>query len=236
MGRTALITLSIELNEEDRRSHRFFQGYADKFGFDFRIISEPQFRYRPNFFRKRRVWLHYEKFQLLNWLDRYERVIYLDSDILIHPECPDLLAEVPPGHLGCVADTGGEDAWKRREELSRLEQKWGTLPASGRPYFNGGVLVLDQSHRSLFHLSREDVVSGRWPEQTLLNYRVRQNGTKVHFLDSKFNFLPFNSGWKDPDKRRSAWMIHYAGVEAKLEMARDCEYFLNHFAPATDGV
>jgi len=218
----ALITLSIGLSEAERASHAIFRAYAEKYGLAFEIISEPAFRIRPNWFRKRRVWCQIEKFQLHDALGRYERVLFLDSDILLGPDCPDLFTLVPDGLLGCAYDDEGADAWKREAELRKLEKRLGTLVEGPWRYFNSGVMVLDASHRPLFEMDRKAFIRGRWPEQTLLNYRVLKRGIRIHKLDPPYNFFPTGrNDWQEDAKRLSAPVIHYAGQGSKPVMAAD---------------
>ena len=217
----ALITLSIGLSEAERVSHEIFRAYAEKHQLAFEVISEPKFRIQPNWFRKRRVWYHIEKFQLFEALERYNRVLFLDSDILLDVDCPNLFEQVPEGSLGCVYDDRGAEAWKRKAELERISRKLGKFEVEGYRYFNSGVMVLDSSLKSLFRMDRKAFIRGRWPEQTLLNYRVLKEGVPVHELDDQFNFLPNMDDWERPEKRHAAKIVHYASQEAKSRMQED---------------
>lgn len=221
----ALITLSIGLTEAERASHDLFRAYADKYGMAFEVISRPRYRIRPNWFRKRWVWCQIEKFQLYEALGRYERVLFLDSDILLDASCPDLTGLVPSGSLGCAYDDEGADAWKREVELRKLQRRLGSLGEGPWRYFNSGVMILDASHRSLFEMDRKAFIRGRWPEQTLLNYRVIRQGIPVHRLEPRFNFFPTgNNNWEDADVRHAAPVVHYAGRAAKASMAADLPF------------
>jgi hypothetical protein len=218
----ALITLAIGMPQAARTAQRIFAAYADRHGLAFEVITAPRYRIRPNLIRKRLVWYHIEKFQLFDAFDRYRRILFLDSDILIAPDCPNLLELVPAGELGCVFDDRGADAWKREAELRRLERRLGALPAGPRRYFNSGVMVLDGTHKALFEMDRKAFIRGRWPEQTLLNYRVLAGQYRVHELPSRYNFLADGSnGWEQAENRRKAGLVHYAGPSAKGQFAAD---------------
>jgi hypothetical protein len=216
-----MITLAIGLSAAERASHGVFQSYARKHGLAFEVINTPRFRIRPNWFIKRRVWYHIEKFQLFEALERYERIIFLDSDILIQPSCPNLFNLVPEGRLGIVYDDTGPDAWKRTEELEKLGTRLGSISESRNRYFNSGVMVMDQSLKSLFEMRRKDFISGRWPEQTLLNYRVLRHNIPVVELAEQYNFMPHMPGWASQENRLGANVIHYAGQSSKVQMAED---------------
>lgn len=217
----ALITLAVGLGPAETVSHKIFARYAERHGMAFEVFDTEVFKLRPNWFRKRRVGYHLEKFQIHGAFERYRRILFLDSDILIAPDCPNLFERVPETHFGCVYDDTGVDAWKRKEELIRLGRRLGRLPPGNPRYFNSGVMVLGPRHREIFAMRREEVFRGRWPEQTLLNHRVLAGGYAVHALEPEFNFMPLAPDWADDAKRRAAKIIHYAGPDASAVMARD---------------
>jgi lipopolysaccharide biosynthesis glycosyltransferase len=219
--KNALITLAIDLSEIECRSHESFRAYAERYDLDFEILDTPRFRIRPNLIRKRRVWYHIEKFQLFDAFDHYDRILFVDSDTLILPHCPNLFDLVPEGFLGAVYDDRGVDAWKRTEELKRIEKKLGSTGISGARYFNSGVMVLDRSLKDLFRMCRTDFIAGRWPEQTLLNFRTLKEGIPVTELDPRFNFISSMPDWDSQETRLKADIVHYAGPPAKQRMKED---------------
>jgi hypothetical protein len=197
-----------------------FEAYAQRQGMDYVAIREKRIRHRIQW-RKGRVNLHLEKFQLGPLLDRYERILYMDADILICPECPDLLRMVPQEALGVVEDAGEADAYKRNEEMAEMERRFGPLPRPLPAYFNAGVLALSRAHRELLRFDPARLAPGRWPDQTYLNFRSAADGLPRHYLDRRANFLPGNHDWADAAIRRSAWAVHYAGPAAKALMRED---------------
>jgi lipopolysaccharide biosynthesis glycosyltransferase len=192
---------------------------------DYKCINEQVLCYRPNLIRKRRVGLHCEKFQIYTLLEKYDRIIYMDADTLIHESCPNLFNIVPENHWGCRYEDQSPHHWKGLQELSRLEDSFGSLGEGGHQYFNAGVLVCSKSHKEVFKPQRSMLLSGRWPEQTLLNYRVISGDFPVFELPAENNFLPFDSGWDDVNIRRSASIVHYAGKESKQAMQDDLPWF-----------
>jgi len=197
-----------------------FASYAAKFGYDYAAITERAINYRLQW-HKSRVNIHLEKFQIGPMLETYERIVYFDADILLSPECPDLCTLASRESLGVVADPSGAEAWKRDEEMARMEKKFGKLANPAQPYFNAGVLVLSRAHRELMRFDPKKLCTGRWPDQTYLNYRSAKLGLPRTYLDSRANFLPGHDGWRDPDIRKAAWAAHYAGPEAKSAFRED---------------
>lgn len=201
--------------------HGIFRRYCQRHGLEFVIIDQRKICYSPYLFR-RRFALHLEKFQLFELLAVFDRILYLDSDILLLPHCPDVLAEVPAEAIGCVHEDVGPDAWKRHEEMINAQKRLGPLPNWSGGFFNAGMLALSCAHRELFRFDRQDLAKGRWPDQTTLNYRVIRAGIPKAVLPPVYNFLPvFADQWPDQGKRLQAHIVHYAGQANKALLSAD---------------
>jgi lipopolysaccharide biosynthesis glycosyltransferase len=226
--KTALVTLAVGEVPEARWSHPLFQAYCRKYGFDFIVLNEWRIRsWTPLFNRRKRS--HFEKFQMHALLENYDRLIYLDGDILLSATCPDLTALVPAGHLGAVADERGPEAWKRREELTAAQARLGPVPRAYEPYFNCGVQVLSAACRPLLD-PKNRWPRGRWPEQTGVNYYARKLGVPVTYLDEHYNFMPVaGPAWQDAHRRRAAGVVHYAGLADRPRMAGDAPWFFEQW-------
>ncbi|NBB79748.1 MAG: hypothetical protein GVY36_09925 [Verrucomicrobia bacterium] len=227
MIRRALVTLNIGNRDEAVISKPFFYGYCQRHNLDFVVIHERRFHLTPNR-RRPRLGIHLEKFQIAELFDYYDRIAYLDSDVLIHSEAPDLFAQVAPDEIGCVFEDVGPDAWKRDEEWQKAEALLGPLEERHR-YFNAGVMVFGRAHRELFNL-KLGLLGGRWPDQTFLNYHSRQLGMTVKELPQTFNFLPIFHGWEDPAVRAQQHFVHYAGRKNKPHMKADARMLLDRVA------
>jgi hypothetical protein len=225
-ARRAVVTLAIgrEGREMLDLSGPFMERYAARIGAEFAPITERRIRHRLQW-RKARVNLHLEKFQLGDLLDTVDRILYLDADILVSPSAPDFFALTMPEELGVVEDPGEENAWKRAEEMAAISTQRGDLCSPAPPYFNAGVLVLSQAHRELLRFDPARLAPGRWPDQTYLNYESARQNLPRRYLDSKANYLPGTPGWEDPAARRAAWAVHYAGPVAKAQMRDDAAFF-----------
>jgi hypothetical protein len=232
-GHRAVVTLAIgrEGRELLDLSGPFMERYAARIGAEFVAITERRIRHRLQW-RKPRVNLHLEKFQIGDLLVTFDRILYLDADILVLPHAPDFFALAAPEELGVVTDPGEENAWKRAEEMAAIATKRGNLPSPASAYFNAGVLLLSRAHRELLRFDPAKLVPGRWPDQTYMNYESARQSLPRRYLDSRANFLPGAPGWEDPATRRAAWAVHYAGEEAKPLMKADAAFLAQ---PAGEG-
>jgi hypothetical protein len=141
----AIITLTIgdKFNWLATLTHPTFKKYADKVGADFHIINK---RVLPD-----KAYIPYEKVQLSQYLDAYDRIIYIDTDALIFDNCPNLFEIVPYGWFGAFSEGNYLD---RIAALKAAALQFGYNPELLRKYekkyFNAGVMVFDKTHRFVF--------------------------------------------------------------------------------------
>jgi lipopolysaccharide biosynthesis glycosyltransferase len=199
----AVITISIgdEFSRIAAMTHPLMEAYARRIGADF--ISLHGDAAKPVL----------EKFRLFEFLGLYERVVYLDSDVIVKPDCPNLFELVPFDNFGAWLTSrhgAGFDPL-----IARIQKH---LPDLGwrKTYFNGGVLVVSQQHRDAFvkTIEYEDEMYDR----TLLNYRVQKLGYEIFDIGYKFNHTAAASRVAD---RFASNILHYAGVGgARVDMIR----------------
>ena len=191
------------------------QAYADRVGATLIVISEaPQGYSLPEF---------YLKMNVANILESYDRVLYVDVDVLIHPKAEDVFSIVPGG---CFAAVSVEYIFKKvSDEKVNLKNVLGDIQWSN-PYFNAGLMLVSAGQKNMFNESDGFIES--WEEwrsidknsgmndQSVLNYRLNQSGENLYQLDRKFNFTRAGG---DFHKRFSKSFIHYAGLRGnRIEM------------------
>src|SRR5262245_3333639 len=101
--KTALVTIAIGKKYEDmfeRYAAARFRAYADRCGYDAKIITKP-IRDLPG---KKFTWQKMLLFEL-PWFRDYDQIIALDSDILIAHDAPPF-PEVPAGKIVAALDKG----------------------------------------------------------------------------------------------------------------------------------
>eukprot|EP00850_Spirogloea_muscicola_P002007 SM000007S20967 [mRNA] locus=s7:1203502:1204850:+ [translate_table: standard] len=167
--------------------------------------------------------LNYTKLNIWNLADQYDRLIYLDADMLVLRNLDHLFLEVPPERLAGVLDCFCE-GWSHPEtrrgrngycQVAPDSKPWaGDIPAPAL-YFNAGMLVLQPS-RGLF----QDLLSNlhTFPPTPL----AEQDFLNVYFekaffrLANEYNvLLPYL--WHHPEKVKleEAYIIHYSVTGSK---------------------
>jgi hypothetical protein len=210
MAKLAIVTLVSspaweQLAETTLPSQR---AYALRLGAEFIVLGAGPFAHR-----------HYDKWQLYDLLSRYDRVVYLDADVIVRPDCPDLFATVP---AHCV---GGENELvsfpDQARHLARFVANMGFSPLPCPFYLNGGVLLVSRIHRELFRAPEAVLSELPWPEQNHLNARLISEQIPVHFLPPSFN-----DRHRQRHYLRTSYILHYSVLSmaerinaAKLDLA-----------------
>ena len=138
-------------------SHPTIKAYADKLGADFIVWDDYDGHTMP----------HYQKLELGKLLRQYERVLYIDTDILVRDDAPDIFAARAGGLAGSARrrpvlprSQGVDDALHADRSVTSLAT--GTVDTT-----TPACWCLSQAHRDLFVQPPVEVDNFR--EQTYLN-------------------------------------------------------------------
>ena len=187
------------------------QRYAERVDADFIIMGKSDISDRLS--------PYYEKTQIYSYLDQYEQVLFIDTDILITPDAPDLFEICPKDMVSAVSVDAVYKAVE--EEKLLLKELLGVIDWQ-LPYFNSGVVMFTRQHKQL--LNTTDGLIERWiqgkeqngrnglNDQSIFNYRANQLNIPVHYIDYSFNFTKARRCF---EKRFTMNFIHYAGMKGQ---------------------
>ena len=198
------VTIGEEYEKLGTISHASLRAYAERIDAEFVVLDKQ---------RVSKTTPHWEKLQLHDLLRKYERIVYLDTDLLVRDDCPNLFELVPPTYLGAFNEapfTGG-----RELSLYQSLNDYGlTAPKWDGSYYNTGVMVISRHQRHLFAPVEEEhrkmVGADTFFEQGLLNARIAAKQVPVFRLPAKFNRMTCYDG-VDGLPRHAAYIMHYAG-------------------------
>jgi len=185
-------------------THPSIKAYAKKIGADF-VCADKTTCTSP----------HWEKFnQIYLLLNKYERILYIDTDIIIRDDCPNLFDIVPVRQLGLFNEA---PFTVHNREISIIEacKSYGIkLKGWNHKYYNTGVIVLSRQHKFLFKKPEKEIFN--FYEQgyfnAILAKKLESHGNElsVHELDYKFNRMTCMDQLTG-EERFASYMIHYAG-------------------------
>ncbi|MGB5962193.1 MAG: hypothetical protein WBG73_16115 [Coleofasciculaceae cyanobacterium] len=212
----AIVTLAIGQHYRDRW-HKLcannWHKYADLRGYDLICIDNPLDDSSRGLSRSA-AW---QKCLILGdqRVQKYNQVVWLDSDILINPDSPCVVSKVPEDKVGAVdmfARLNESLPGENKHLIDRHSQFWQSpvrtpkdfyskvgLPDVANQVVQTGVMVLSpHHHRSVLentYYNYEDLVDGHF-EMESLSYEIIKSNC-VHWLDSRFNILWIECMLKD---------------------------------------
>lgn len=196
--------------------------YAEKCNADFKFIHE---YIDPDLKRD----IYSQKLLIPDYLREYEQVLFLDLDILISPECPDIF-ELMPENIGLMAEVNPRSSERFRKIYAGNER---ILNETVTDYFtsrgfaadehligniNGGVLLfrprLVADILKEYYLSMKSQGEHTAFEEAPMAYYTQTKGLFLE-LDYRFNCMPYFEIGNDYADR--LYRIHQNGIYQKAE-------------------
>ena len=201
----AVVTVCIgdEYVELSKHTHPTLKSYADRINAEFIVLDSCQ------------TTPHWEKFALKELLNKYDRIIYLDTDLIVRDDCPDLFDLVPYNQIGAF----NEAKFVQREySLIDTAKAYDIDPSKinwNGKYYNTGVMVLSKCHKKFFNKPEKEF--SNFYEQGYLNliismeesHRTKEDVPLMFDLPYAYNrmtCLDFCG-----EVRHASYIIHYAG-------------------------
>lgn len=187
-----------------KRSRPYFEDYADRCGADLLVLDNlPDNLPSP----------HWAKFSIYELLKKqYDRIAFIDADILIRPDAPSLFDIVPEDQFGIFNEGTYTPRAVCIHELRKVYnvtlKKW-----NGKDYYNTGVMVASRQHRFLFKVTEEvKPLRNSFGEQTYLNLKLMVSGVKIFSLPYQFNRMSIMDRVIGIS-RLDSYFVHYAGFD-----------------------
>ncbi len=162
----------------------------------------------------------FEKYQLFHLLKNdYDRVLYLDADIMITPNAKNIFNEYSDLNCLYAYDESDKTEWMDRDKYIHNEKdnlEWPINKNGKKRYFNAGVMLFSKNifNQCLSSFLLSDIPN--WPEiwyfgeQTIVNYWITKNKIPFQSLDYSFNRMDLGN-YDYEENRFQANFIHYAG-------------------------
>jgi hypothetical protein len=199
--------------------------YARRIGADF-LQMHGEGDYESPFFRR---------LDMCRLLASWDRVLYLDADVIVREGSPDIFEAVPRGKIGMYDESilmqrnatrpdriGFIDLYN--EQLESAGERPLMLEDWDGRYYNTGVIVADAVNRGFFmsKLHVKPVQALDW-DQDYLNFVLFLEGAETHDIGYRFNAI---HGWrgKEDDFDLSAanpanHFVHVAGSKQRKREA-----------------
>ena len=178
-----------------------------------------------------RYWVH----DILEHNDiKYDQVLMVDADTIIHPKCPNFFNETH-NKMGVTLSNGCYE-W-----VTRSIKQWGDSLFPNNPkvktwkYFNGGFQITNKIHIPFYKKVQEyytlnidkintlgeQIKAGT--DQTVINYLVQQNSIDVTYMSEAYNLqdlfrknllhIPGHSWFSDElHYLQAGWVYHFNAI------------------------
>lgn len=193
-----------------------------------------------------------------DWSKKYDRIVWLDTDIVINPNSPDVIDGVPEDKIGAVDEFSFPTKQEYEIALSRMYKHWENLgynpvinyggPAYYKSYgiecdfeevVQTGVMVFNPKlHREVLeHIYYNYEDRGLNYEMRPMSYEIIKNNLQ-HWIDKRFNMhIQFLKALYYPyllelDTQKPSWMCKKEILKLNIEAIFKNSYFL-HFTGAT---
>ncbi|MEC4088380.1 glycosyltransferase [Pseudoalteromonas rubra] len=234
----AIFTLAIGNNPMYRAALKSFEIYAKKVGADLIIsdslhypikIDNPRYNASP-------AWT--EKLRIGALLEEYDRVLYVDADVLITPHARDVFELYPDTSKAYWFNEGVKQ--ERAPDIEMIQQELGKVnwpQQDNRPvYYNAGIILTSKQCELFKKTELNDLqkICNKIThyDQSYFNYTLHRHNIAHETLDRSFNRMDMFGH----DDYLEADFIHYAGKGyAKNNRRRDVQ-FIRDFAQFYKGI
>lgn len=193
-----------------KHTHPIMRMFAEMWDADFKIIDVISYNKLDGSMWNFRIMTFYDL------LGTYDRILHLDSDVVINKNCPNIFEIVPYDTIAFVFEDKGSRLENRRARIAHIKNTYGGNEEWTSGYFNAGVFVASRPHREIFtkikgkFWGENSKVKGA--DQTHIGYQLMKQGHKYIDLGYKWNHMSmFSEPWNGSPSRFDSYIIHYAG-------------------------
>jgi len=168
---------------------------------------------------------HFQKFYMYRLLKKYNRVIYLDTDLVVTKNCPNLFDIVPRTHFGARVEAQSieNDSLRNKGMLETFKDY-----DLSKEYFNSGVMIVSRKHREMFNPDM-GMNKGIF-EQHQLNYNFQKLKFTLFDIKSPFNYFYQGKYIPDETERKKEMMknyiLHYPGsYDDTISIIKNLSFF-----------
>jgi len=216
----------------------FLDLYAERVGAD---IVDGRFHDHPEI-TKRFTQIQLSKLDTMREaLEQYDRVLWLDVDVMVRPDAPDIFEVIPDnkwaGREEIAIFMAQNKFWRYEQIIEHMEtvcrqEGIGPLNRNRAIYFNCGVQLAAKQHAFLYAPAKNPD-DWDWAEQTRVSVRVclaaDAGRLEVYYLPDAFNSMKYAG---ELNYGRTCWFNHYCGMQGAdrlIHMQMDAEVWRKRY-------
>ena len=178
-----IITVSLGHRPWFNRVKKLMKLYSIKCGCDFHVINN-------NF--QGDINSRIRKLEIVDFLDKYERILYLDDTVIINPNSPNIFNIVPENKIGIILEN--KPYYNKVNILKQSLQYYNNyipdVNENNYIWFNSGVILFSKIHKNLF-IKPEKLIKkiGNYVDQAILNSNRYKYNIPYINLGLRYNYL-----------------------------------------------
>tara|TARA_Y100000310_G_C20679033_1_gene814788 strand:- start:120 stop:875 length:756 start_codon:yes stop_codon:yes gene_type:complete len=190
-----IYTLAVNTKDRDVDDHGIFDTtkkswthYCNRHGIDFHVIDKDL---------TNKGTPHWLRYCIFDQKPGYDKYLYVDSDIMVHWNAPNIFEKYPENKLHVVRDNSGLGwIW---ESINLYRKLFEDVSLDWERYFNSGVMMFSKDQYDLidgfknFYLQNIDTITEfqkqvrKGFDQTPFNYFNAFNNTDINYMSERFN-------------------------------------------------
>jgi len=201
-----------KIQEMTELTHPHIKAYAKKVGADFLILDSDNDFHHIDPKEKLNGKHAYRIFDQYDLFDEYDRILQVDSDVYITPNCPSIFHGVPYDYIATVYEDKGSRRPHRHNCMFQIQQMFGDV-GWREGYINTGFFLASKSHREIFNKIDDRYYDGFGYDDAHMGYLIHKHNFEVHELPYQWNHMTmFSEVWNGSPSRFDSYNIHYAGA------------------------
>jgi glycosyltransferase involved in cell wall biosynthesis len=192
-------------------THKSLKDYAWRCQADFKVLLHPDEDHSA---------CCWKKFEIAKLFDRYDRVMYIDTDVYVVDSAVDLFKAVPEDCIGAFNEVEQSRGWIEKAYIRYLNALKLNHDEYYDPktYINAGIFLVSKRHISMFNLPTDpEAFKHDWDfcgEQCYLNINIKKNQYQVYDIGVPYNaFVQFLGENKIHNvSLMDCKMFHFAGM------------------------
>lgn len=158
---------------------------------------------KPKPGRKNKYPYALKAYVIWKYLQKYQKVLYLDDSCCISKTATNIFDIVPEGYCAYANDDKFDISFK---DIKRYINNSTNIKFDSSLYMNSGIMIFDQIHKDIFCpnniLKHKDLLFSMQPNQTLTYYLLQLYQAKTFLLPSSFHTVPGKGIISDKERRQ----------------------------------
>ena len=143
--------------------------WAERWGADYKVLDDPTYS-------RRAMWC-YRTLVFYDLFEMYDRIFYVDADVIINKNCPNVFEMVPHDTVGAVLEDKGSRRKERLDRIKRVKAYLGEIDWQ-EGFFNMGVYIISRVHRDIFQRVNGKLWEDRGWDSPFYSYQIIRLGYK----------------------------------------------------------